>query len=91
MDNDNRGKVKGWIKHFFTFIRVHIYQILYLIVLAILWVYICNNWDKCVSMKFFEQFDGNNILFLVGIAMVIAFFYDVEAKGFKFILIFIHL
>lgn len=84
MDNGKSGKVKGLIKHFFTFIRVHIYQILYLIVLAILWVYIGNNWDKCVSMKFFEQFDGNNILFLCGIVWIILFFYDVEAKDFKF-------
>ncbi|MDE5763479.1 MAG: hypothetical protein K2I00_00740, partial [Ruminococcus sp.] len=35
-------------------------------------------------MKFFEQFDGNNILFLVWIASIILFFYDVEAKDFKF-------
>lgn len=35
-------------------------------------------------MQFFSRFDGNNILFLVWIALIILFFYDVEAKGFKF-------
>ena len=46
--------------------------------------YILLNWDKCISMKFFEQFDGNNILFLVWIALIILFFYDIEAKDMKF-------
>lgn len=84
MGNNNRGKAKAMIKHFFTLIKVHIYQILYMIVLIGLWVYIIINWNKCISMKFFEQFDGNNILFLFGIVWVVLFFYDVEAKGFKF-------
>lgn len=35
-------------------------------------------------MQFFVQFDGNNILFLVWIAAILLFFYDVEAKGWKF-------
>ena len=35
-------------------------------------------------MQFFSQFDGNNILFLIWIASIFLFFYDVEAKGRKF-------
>lgn len=35
-------------------------------------------------MQFFEQFDGNNILFLVWIASVLLLFYDVEFKDGKF-------
>ena len=35
-------------------------------------------------MTFFEQFDGNNILFLIWIVLLILPFYDVEAKGWKF-------
>lgn len=31
-------------------------------------------------MRFFSQFDGNNILFLVWIADILLFFYDVEIK-----------
>lgn len=69
---------------FFKWIKLHIYGILYIGLVLILSKYIISNWDKCISMKFFEQFDGNNILFLVWIASFIAFFYDVEAKGFKF-------
>lgn len=38
----------------------------------------------CVTMTFFEQFDGNNILFLIWIVLLILPFYDVEAKGWKF-------
>ncbi len=83
MGNDNREKAKG-IRHFFTLIKVHIYQILYVLVLIGLWTYIIINWDKCISMKFFDKFDGNNILFLFGIVWVVFFFYDVEAKDFKF-------
>ncbi|MCI8285346.1 MAG: hypothetical protein HFE90_08815 [Firmicutes bacterium] len=35
-------------------------------------------------MRFFNKFDGNNILFFVWIALIILYFYDVEAKGWKF-------
>lgn len=35
-------------------------------------------------MQFFTKFDGNNILFLVWIACILLFFYDIEAKGWKF-------
>lgn len=84
MRNGHTPKIKDKVKHFFTIIKVHIYQILYVLLLIGLWVYIIVNWNKCISMKFFDQFDGNNILFFLGIILVIMFFYDVEAKDFKF-------
>lgn len=59
------------------------YILLYICIIAILSTYIIHNWNKCISMRFFEQFDGNNILFLVWIALIILFFYDIEAKGWK--------
>lgn len=75
---------KNYMKRFGNWIKSSFYEILYLILIMGLWTYIVINWDRCISMKFFEQFDGNNILFLVGIVLIILFFYDVEAKGFKF-------
>lgn len=76
--------IKESIKRFIDWIRLRIYGILYFILIVTLSVYIVLNWDKCLSMKFFEQFDGNNILFLVWIALLILFFYDIEAKDMKF-------
>lgn len=61
----------------------HCYVILYIIILFVLWGYIILNWERCISMKFFSEFDGENILFLVGIILTILPFYDVEGKGFK--------
>lgn len=61
----------------------YIYQILYIIMVGALWLYIILNWEKCISMQFFSHFDGNNILFLVGILLVVLPFYEVEGKGFK--------
>lgn len=78
------GVIKESIKRFIDWIRLRIYGILYFILIVTLSVYIVLNWDKCLSMKFFEQFDGNNILFLVWIALLILFFYDIEAKDMKF-------
>ena len=77
-------KIRGFFKRFFTWIYLNIYEIIYIVLLIILSKYIISNWEKCISMKFFEQFDGNNILFLVWIVLLILFFNDVEAKDFKF-------
>lgn len=77
-------KMKVLLKKLVNWIKLHIYEILYFILLVILTGYIFIYWEKCVSMKFFEQFDGNNILFLVWIVLFILPFYDIEAKGWKF-------
>ncbi len=65
------------------FLSPYIRRILYIVGLIILWCYIILNWEKCISMQFFSQFDGNNILFLVGLMLAILPFYEVEGKGFK--------
>ena len=76
-------KIKHRGKRIYHCLRTYLYQILYSIVLGANWIYIVLNWEKCVSMQFFSRFDGNNILFLVGISLVILPFYEVEGKGFK--------
>lgn len=67
-----------------NWIKLRIYEILYIALLMLLSAYILVNWEICVTMTFFEQFDGNNILFLIWIVLLILPFYDVEAKGWKF-------
>ena len=76
-------KIKYRGKRIYNCLRPYLYQILYFIMMGANWIYIVLNWEKCVSMQFFSQFDGNNILFLVGISLVILPFYEVEGKGFK--------
>lgn len=50
---------------------------------SILTIYVLSNWEKCISMEFFKSFNGNNILFIVWILMIIVNIYDIEIKGFK--------
>lgn len=74
-----RNKSK-WYHIAFSFIWARRYIFLHFILLGILTKYILNHWEICVSMQFFTQFNGNNILFLVWIADIMLFFYDVELK-----------
>lgn len=78
-----RNKNKFRIRNAFYWMRKHIYIILYVLLLIVLWLYVILNWDKCISMQFFSQFDGNNILFLTGIGLVVIPFFNIEAKEFK--------
>lgn len=76
--------MNNMFKKLIKWIKLRIYEILYIVLLVILSSYILINWEVCVTMNFFEQFDGNNILFLIWIVLLILPFYDVEAKGWKF-------
>ncbi len=76
--------MNNMFKRLIKWIKLRIYEILYIVLLTILSSYILINWKICVTMTFFEQFDGNNILFLIWIVLLILPFYDVEAKGWKF-------
>lgn len=60
-------------------------NIVYVVIVFVLWGYLIYNWEKCISMQFFNQFDGNNILFLIGIALLILpfFRFEIEGKGVK--------
>lgn len=49
----------------------------------ILTIYVLRNWEKCISMEFFKSFNGNNILFIVWILMIIFTIYDIKIKGFQ--------
>lgn len=56
------------------------YGVFHSIIFICLTDYVLRNWGKCISMQFFLQFNGDNILFLVWIADILLFFYDVEIK-----------
>ena len=78
------GNKPKWYQRVIHFVWVRIYTVTYIILLCILTKYICENWEKCISMRFFTRFNGNNILFLVWIAAIMLFFYDIEIKEGKF-------
>lgn len=52
----------------------------YWIVLAILTSYIISNWETCISMQFFQHFDGNNILFLCWLLMIFLRMYRIKIR-----------
>lgn len=79
LSNNNEGKMKMACK----WCKSHIYTIFHIIVLTSLTVYVILNWRLCISMQFFSQFNGNNILFLVWILLILLTLYDVEAKDIK--------
>ena len=58
--------------------------LIYVIVLGILTTYVVRNWEICVSMQFFDDFDGNNILFLVWILLIFLILYNIEGSWIKF-------
>lgn len=69
-------RLKQWIKSY----RM---EIGYCIMTLSFLVYCILNWDNCVQMQFFSKFDGNNILFIVTLLLIILPFYDIEGKGLK--------
>ena len=77
-------KKKAWYLRLKDWAILNIYTILYIVLIIALTKYIFCNWEKCISMQFFSQFDGNNILFLVWILLFVLPFYDVEIKEAKF-------
>lgn len=77
--NNKEGNfMKAW-----KWCKSHKYTIFHITVLAVLTTYVILNWRLCVSMQFFSQFNGNNILFLVWIVLILLTLYDVEAKDIK--------
>ena len=59
------------------------YSVFHVIVFLCLTCYVLLNWGKCISMQFFSRFDGNNILFLVWIILILLIIYEVEGQGIK--------
>ncbi len=82
-DYNKPKKIKNFFKRAWYFICQQIYAILYVALISAIWIYVILNWDKCIDMQLFSRFNGNNILFIVGLILVILPFYDVEGKGFK--------
>lgn len=74
--NNWRGKLKIWFKS-------RIYKSMHFISLTILSIYVMLNWKTCIHMQFFDEFDGNNILFLVWIVLIFLSIYDVDSKALK--------
>lgn len=72
-----------WYKKLWKWLLKKRSIIFHWVILLALTVYIIRNWNSCVSMQFFSNFDGNNILFLVWIILIFLMLYDVEAKGVK--------
>lgn len=73
----------AWYKKLWKWLLKQRNIIFHWVILIVLTVYIIRNWDSCVSMQFFSNFDGNNILFLVWIILIFLMLYDIEAKGVK--------
>ena len=48
--------------------------------LTILTTYIVLNWNVCISMQFFQHFDGNNILFLCWLLMIFLKIFRIKVK-----------
>lgn len=59
------------------------YTVAHIVTVFCLTIYVLVNWEKCISMQFFERFDGNNILFLVWIILIFLIIYEVKGKGVK--------
>lgn len=72
-----------WHKKAIAFLCKYFYDIFHIVVFILLTIYVIINWNICVSMQFFSHFDGNNILFLVWILLILLIIYEVEGKGIK--------
>lgn len=81
---NNEARLRDKIAQKFHQLGRYRYSIINISIIIALSIYIIKNWQDCISMQFFSEFDGNNILFLVWIALIIVTTYDVDAKGVKF-------
>ena len=75
--------IKKIISNIIEFLKSHFSGAVHFLVLTLLSIYVLSNWETCISMQFFSQFDGNNILFLVWIVLIFLLIYEVEGKGIK--------
>lgn len=61
-------------------LRLDRYEPLHLLILACLTAYVLINWNKCISMQLFDDFNGDNILFVVWITALFLLIYRVRIK-----------
>ena len=69
-----------WQKKFLKRICSLRYEIFHGVIVGALTIYVFINWNKCVSMQFFQKFDGNNILFIAWILSLFLVIYKVKLK-----------
>lgn len=81
--NQDMPKKDNVIKKILKWIMTNLYSIIHVIVFLSLTIYIILNWNLCISMQLFSQFNGNNILFVVWIVLIFLLLYEVEAKDIK--------
>lgn len=58
-------------------------RIFHYFVLIVLTCYVLSNWETCISMRFFKQFDGNNILFIAWIVLIFLCIYNVRIDKYE--------
>lgn len=54
--------------------------VFYWFTLGMLTGYVIKNWDTCISMQFFSDFNGNNILFLCWILMIFLKIFKIKVR-----------
>ena len=68
-----RKRVWNWWLHYNN-------VVFYWAALIVLTIYILINWKTCISMQFFQQFNGNNILFLCWLLMIFLKIFKIKVK-----------
>lgn len=58
----------------------HNNSLFYWLIFIALTLYIVLNWNACISMKFFDSFNGNNILFFCWILMFFLKIFRIKVK-----------
>lgn len=72
-----------WYKKAKNWIYKNAINIFHWFVIICLTAYVLAHWTACISMQFFNSFDGNNILFIAWLILIFLMIYDIEGKGFK--------
>ena len=68
-----RKRVWNWWLHYNN-------VVFYWAALIALTIYIIINWKICISMQFFQEFNGNNILFLCWLLMIFLKIFKIKVK-----------
>ncbi len=72
-----------WYKKAKNWIYKNAINIFHWFVIICLTAYVLAHWTACISMQFFNSFNGNNILFIAWLILIFLMIYDIEGKGFK--------
>lgn len=75
--------IKKAISGVCNFLETYFITIFHMVVLVGLSWYVFKNWETCISMQFFDDFNGNNILFLVWIILIFLLIYKVDGSVIK--------